>query len=90
MKEITLIGEQLLKPSIALPKQGRLVAVELIPDKGKLSMISYIYVCSVVPENLYQQYQKFFREATARWTGKLSNLRGMYLLSKGNWALIQG
>lgn len=72
MREIKFIGSHTLVPGIALPRSSKIVGIDLIPEKGKLAMVDYASLCSIAPQTLYEQYQRFFKSANARWIGKLA------------------
>lgn len=77
MKQIAYVGGHLLKPAIALPEKGRIVGIDLISEDDKFAYVSYVSICSPKAGELYRQYQRFYRTAKARWTGKLQT-RDMY------------
>ncbi len=85
MKLITSVAGQTIKPALGLPANSRVIAVELIPEQGKLSLISYVALFRGDAKMLYEEYQKFYHSATARWSGKVEIRRPAYGFAVGVW-----
>lgn len=85
MKVITSVAEQTLKPALGLPRDSRVIAVELIPEQGRLTLISYVALFRGNAEAVYKEYQKFYRSETVRWTGKVGGKRPVYAFAVGVW-----
>lgn len=71
MKVITSLAGQTLKPALGLPTNSRVIAIELLPDQGRLELVSYVALFRGSAKAIYEEYQRFYRKATARWTGKI-------------------
>lgn len=78
MRKICYLGDHPLKPCLALPTKGRLVAIELIPEHEKLALISYVFISPETASRLYEQYRHFYRSDKARWIGKIQGGTGPY------------
>lgn len=87
MKLITSVAGQTIKPALGFPTNSRVIAVELIPEQGKLSLISYVALFRGNAKMLYEAYQRFYHDATARWTGKIGVGVGRpaYAFAVGVW-----
>lgn len=77
MRVITHFGGHVLKPSIALPKPGKIVAIFTTPVNSKVAMVSYVCLSSTIPEKLYEQYRLHYKSISARWMGKLNAKTGL-------------
>jgi len=82
MKVINSIAGQTLKPALGFPTNSRVIAVELIPEQGRLSLISYVALFRGKAKAVYEEYKQFYRDATARWTGKIGR-RPAYAFAVG-------
>lgn len=85
MKLITSVAKQTIKPTLGFPTNSRVIAVELIPERGKLALISYVALFRGNAKVLYEEYRRFYRDATVRWTGKVGVERPAYTFAVGVW-----
>ncbi|MCW5935351.1 MAG: hypothetical protein KIT45_13815 [Fimbriimonadia bacterium] len=73
MKLIEIVASHRTKPSLAIPDRGTMLAIDLIAENNKMSILSYVLLCPTQPKDLYHQFQSHYKNSDTKWLGRIGD-----------------